>query len=113
MKKTIKLKSLLESMEEGSPAFDYAALQAKKHHQKSFKLAGKEFPVKEEATTVKRNDVPGGSNTKAKHMGFLANTPAGEKLETAVFGLLDKHKASESDILTLVKEAFVKYKTEY
>jgi len=48
MKNTIKLKSLLEDIEEGSPAFDYAAMQAKKHHEKSFKLGGKEFPVKEE-----------------------------------------------------------------
>ena len=47
MEKSIKLVSLLEDMEEGS-AFDYAALQAKKHHEKSFKLGDKEFPVKEQ-----------------------------------------------------------------
>ena len=36
-----------DEMEEGSPAFDYAALQAKKHHEKSFTVGGKKFPVKE------------------------------------------------------------------
>jgi len=35
-----------DEMEEGS-AFDYAALQAKKHHEKSFTVGGKKFPVKE------------------------------------------------------------------
>ena len=35
-------------MEEGS-AFDYAALQAKKHHEKSFTVGGHKFPVKERA----------------------------------------------------------------
>ena len=35
-------------MEEGS-AFDYAALQAKKHHEKYFTVGGHKFPVKERA----------------------------------------------------------------
>lgn len=46
MAKNIKLTNLLEDIEEGS-AFDYAARQAKAHHEKSFKLGGKTFPVKE------------------------------------------------------------------
>jgi len=37
-----------DEMEEGS-AFDYAALQAKKHHEKSFTVGGHKFPVKERA----------------------------------------------------------------
>jgi len=57
----IKLKSLLEDIEEGS-AFDYAALQAKKHHEKSFTVGGKKFPVKE----VKRMSQLAGIKKKAK-----------------------------------------------
>jgi len=52
MAKNIKLISLLEDIEEGSPAFDYAAIQAKKHHEKSFKLGGKTFPVKEATPSI-------------------------------------------------------------
>ena len=37
-----------EEMEEGS-AFDYTALQAKKHHEKYFTVGGHKFPVKERA----------------------------------------------------------------
>ena len=113
MKKNITLKSLLEDIEEGSPAFDYAALQAKKKHEKSFNLAGKEFPVKKESsiqTTKRFKD--DGENFTVTYRG-LENTKGGQQIESGVFDILRSGKGSEQEILNLVKKAFVRYKKEY
>ena len=97
MQETLNLTSLLEDMEEN--AFDYAALQAKKHHEKSFKLGDKEFPVKEEDLDMGDDDMMGNDPDREENRIMDLG---GNHIQRGIQNLVDDG-FQRSDILNLVR----------
>lgn len=68
-----------------------------------------------ETSNIKTTSYFKGDNGEKNSVTYhgLENTKAGLKIQSGIFDILNSGKASEQDILKIVKKAFIQFKREY